>query len=159
MTPRRDGLLPWIIAFKAFKAVTLTILGVTLVAARHSDPLQALMRLAVDVHLPVTSRLFQRLMRSAGSLTITKETALALTAFGYAALMGTEGVALHLRKPWASWFTIIATSSLIPFELYEIVREFDSIRVAVMIANIGIVAYLWQRKEMFKGACESEARE
>jgi hypothetical protein len=98
---RRGGLLPWIIAFKAFKAVTLTILGVTLVVARHSDPVQALLHLALAVHLPLTSRLFQRLMQSAGSLTITRETALALTAFGYAALMGTEAVTLHLRKPWA----------------------------------------------------------
>jgi len=150
MTTRRGGLVPWIIAFKALKAVSLTILGVTLVAARHSDPVQALMRLAVAVHLPQTSHLFQRLVHSAGSLTITKETALALTAFGYAALMGAEGVTLHLRKPWAPWFTIIATSLLIPFELYEIIREVHPIRVAVMIANFGIVAYLWQRKEMFK---------
>ena len=108
------------------------------------------MRLAVAVHLPLTSCLFQRLLQSAGSLTITKETALAVTAFGYAALMGTEGITLHLRKPWARWFTIIATSSLIPLELYEIIREVHFIRVAVMIANIGIVAYLWQRKEMFE---------
>jgi uncharacterized membrane protein (DUF2068 family) len=150
MRPRRSSLLPWIIAFKAVKAVTLTILGVTLVAARHSDPVKALMRLAVAVHLPLTSRLFQRLMQSAGSLTITKETALALTAFGYAALMGTEGVTLHLRKPWARWFTIVATSSLIPLEIYEIIREIHPMRVLVLVANIGIVAYLWQREDMFK---------
>ena len=50
----------------------------------------------------------------------------------------------------ARWFTIIATSSLIPFELYEIIREVHFVRVAVMVANIGIVVYLWQRKEMFK---------
>src|SRR5262245_47494641 len=150
MTPRRSDLRRWIIAFKALKAATLAILGVTLLAARQSDPVQAFMRLAVAVHLPQTSRLFQRLMQSAGSLTITKDTALALIAFGYAALIGTEGVTLQLRKPWAPWFTIIATSLLIPFELYEIIREVHSIRVAIMIANIGVVAYLWQRKEIFK---------
>jgi uncharacterized membrane protein (DUF2068 family) len=148
--PRRDGLLRWIIAFKAFKAVTLTALGIALVSARHSDAVQVLVRLAIAVHLPLTSRLFQRLVRSAGNLTTTKETALALTAFGYAVLMGTEGLTLHLRKPWARWFTIIATSSLIPLEMYEIVREIHAIRVLVLVANIGIVVYLWQRKEMFE---------
>jgi uncharacterized membrane protein (DUF2068 family) len=146
---RRDGLLPWIIAFKAFKAVTLTALGIALVAAHRSDPVEALVRLAIAVHLPLTSRLFQRLAQSTGDLTPTKETALALTAFGYATLMGTEGVALYLRRPWARWFTIIATSSLIPFEIYAIIREVDPIRVLVLVANIGIVVYLWQRKEMF----------
>jgi uncharacterized membrane protein (DUF2068 family) len=146
---RRDSLLPWIIAFKAFKAVTLTALGIALVAAHRSDPVEALVRLAIAVHLPLTSRLFQQLAQSAGNLTLTKETALALTAFGYATLMGTEGVALHLRRPWARWFTIIATSSLIPFEIYEIIREVHPIRLLVLVANIGIVVYLWQRKDMF----------
>ena len=148
--PRHSGLLPWIIAFKAFKAIALTALGVAFVAARHSDPALVLMSLADDLHVPLTSRLFQRLLQSAGSLTVKKETALALTAFGYAALMGTEGVALYLRKPWAPWFIIISISSLIPVEIYEIVRELHAIRVLALIANLGIVAYLWQRKEMFK---------
>jgi len=82
--------------------------------------------------------------------TATEETALALTAFGYAVVIGTEGVALHLRKPWARWFTIIATGSFIPVEIYEIIREIHLIRVLVMVANIGIVVYLWQRKDMSK---------
>jgi len=148
-------LLPWIIAFKAFKAVTLSAFGIGLLAARHADPAQLIVRLGTAVHLPLTSRLLQRLTQSAGHLTPTKETALALTAFGYAALMGTEGVALHLRKPWARWFTIVATSSLIPFEVYEIVREIHPVRVLVIIANIGIVVYLWQRKEMFKSPIDA----
>ena len=147
--PRRDGLLPWIVAFKAFKAVALTALGIGLVAARHADPSQVLVRLGIAVHLPVTSRLFERLTQSVDTITTTKETALALTAFGYAVLMGAEGVTLHLRKPWAGWFTIVVTSSLIPVEIYEIVREIDPIRVLVVVANIGIVVYLWQRKDMF----------
>jgi uncharacterized membrane protein (DUF2068 family) len=100
--------------------------------------------------LPLTSRVFQRLLLLVGNLTITKETALALTAFGYAALMGTEGVALYLRKPWARWFTIIATSSLIPLEIYEIIRELHPIRVLILLANAAIVVFLWRRKEAFE---------
>ena len=49
---------------------------------------------------------------------------------------------LYLRKPWARWFTIIATSSLIPIEVYEIVRKPDLTRVLVLAANVAIVAYL-----------------
>jgi uncharacterized membrane protein (DUF2068 family) len=155
---RHSGLLPWIIAFKAFKAIALTALGVAFVAARGSDPALVLMSLADDLHVPLTSRLFERLLQSAGSLTIEKETALALTAFGYAALMGTEGVALYLRKPWAPWFIIIAMSSLIPVEIYEIVRKLHAIRVLVLIANIGIVAYFWQRKGMFTSGVRPQVR-
>jgi uncharacterized membrane protein (DUF2068 family) len=155
---RHSGLLPWIVTFKVFKAIALTALGVAFVAARGSDPALVLMSLADDLHVPLTSRLFQRVLQSAGSLTVKKETALALTAFAYAALMGTEGVALYLRKPWAPWFIIMAISSLIPVEIYEIVRERHAIRVLVLIANVGIVAYLWQRKEIFTSGVRPQVR-
>ena len=84
------------------------------------------------------------------NLTVTKETALAITAFGYAVLMGTEGVGLYLRKPWSRWFTIGATSSLIPIEIYEIVRELHVVRVLVLVVNVAIVVYLVRRRELFE---------
>src|SRR5580765_7913309 len=119
------GLLPWIVAFKAFKTLALTALGVILLAARHADAVYVLTRVALAVHLPLTSSVFERALRFAVDLTVRKEEALAITAFGYAALMGTEGVGLYFRKRWARWFTLIATSSLVPIEIYEIVREPD----------------------------------
>ena len=103
---RSTTFLPWIVAFKAFKAVTLTALGVTLLRTRNLDPNDLLMRFALAVHLPLTSRVFARALVFANGLTTRKQTALALTAFGFAALMGTEGVALYLRKPWARWLTV-----------------------------------------------------
>jgi len=102
------------------------------------------------VHIPLTSRLFDRALAWVSSLTITRQTALATTAFGYAALIGMEGVALYQRKPWARWFTIVATSSLMPIEVDEIVREPHPIRVFVLLANIAVVIYLVRRKELFE---------
>lgn len=146
---QRGSLLPWIVAFKAFKAATLTMLGTALLATRGSDPVDLLTRAALAVHLPLTSQLFSRAVEVGWKLTVQKQTALGLTAFGYAMLMGSEGVAIWLRKPWARWFTIVATSSLVPFEIYEIVREEHLIRVVVLLANIAIVVYLYRRKELF----------
>jgi uncharacterized membrane protein (DUF2068 family) len=142
-------ILAWIVAFKAFKAVTLTALGVALLATRRADPVDTLFRLALAVHLPLSSELFDKALAFSLKLSIGKQTALGITALGYAALMGTEGVALYLRKPWARWFTIAATASLIPIELYEIAREPHVARVLVLVANVAIVAYLYQRPEMF----------
>ena len=150
MSHQRAGLLPWIIAFKAFKAVTLAALGIALLTTRRSDPVDLLVRAALAVHLPLTSRLFERVLAFLADLTITRRTALAISAFAYATLMATEGVALYLRKPWARWFTIIATSSLIPIEVYEIAREVPPIRVLVLVANVAVVVYLFKRKEVFE---------
>jgi uncharacterized membrane protein (DUF2068 family) len=148
ISPRRS-LLPWVVAFKAFKTITLTALGTALLVTRREDPVDVLVRLALAVHLPFTSELFNRALTPASRLTVAKQTALAITAFGYAALMGTEGVGLYLRRPWARWLTIVATSSFVPIEIYEIVRDVTPTRVIILLVNVAIVMYLYVRKEEF----------
>ena len=101
----------------------LTALGVTLLLAIHRDPVDLVMQIAQVVHLPLSSRLFDRVLDLAFHATPKKEVGPAMTAFGYAILMGTEGVGLSLRRSWARWFTIGATSSLLPIEVFEIVCE------------------------------------
>ena len=118
----RPSVLTWIIAFKVVKTTILTAVGVGVLTVRHADPVDVLLRLALAFHLPLTSRLLNRLLSSVSNLTLPKETAFAMTAFAYAILMGSEGVSLYVKKSWARWFTIIATSSLIPLELYEIAQ-------------------------------------
>ena len=146
---RSATLLSWIVAFKAFKTVLLIAVGTALLITRQREPEDQLIRLALTIHLPLTSRLFARALVFASHLTASQETALAMTAFGYAALMGTEGVALHLRRPWARWLTIFATSTLIPIELYEIARAVHPIRIVVLLVNVAIVIYLWNHEEIF----------
>jgi uncharacterized membrane protein (DUF2068 family) len=147
---RSPYILDLIVAFKAVKATLLTVLGVGLLVSSRRDPVTIALSLARAVHLPVTSRLFDRLMTFAFHATPTREVGLAVTAFSYAILMGSEGVALYLRRPWARWFTIVATSSLIPVELYEIARAVHPLRIVVLLANILVVIYLWRRREMFE---------
>jgi uncharacterized membrane protein (DUF2068 family) len=144
------SLLPWIVLFKAVKASLLTALGVTLLFAIHGDPVDVIARIAELVHLPVSSRLFDRAMNLAIHATPRKEVGLAVTAFGYAALMGTEGVGLYLRRRWARWFTIGATGSLIPIEIVEILRHPRPLRIAILLLNVAVVVYLFKRKEVFE---------
>lgn len=151
MTEPRTQLLGWIIAFKAVKATILTMLGVALLMTRASDPVALAVRIALTIHLPLTSRLLDSAIAFLSTLTISKHTTLAMTAFAYACLMGAEGVALYFRRPWARWFTIIATGSLIPIEVYEIWRAPHPTRVIVLIVNVGVIVYLWRRTDIFDG--------
>ncbi len=66
-------------------------------------------------------------------------------AFGYSALLFTEGVGLWLQKRWAEFLTAIATGLLIPLEIYEIYEKFTWVRVAILILNLFIVWYLVTR--------------
>jgi uncharacterized membrane protein (DUF2068 family) len=148
---RPARLLVWIIAFKALKAVVLTALGIALLTTRHSAPVALLMRLALTLHLPASSRLLDRATAALSTLTVSQQSTLAVTAFAYAILMAAEGAALSFRKPWARWFTVVASSSLVPVEVYEIVREVHPVRVLVLIINVVIVVCLWRRREIFDG--------
>jgi len=122
---------------------------VILLATRQADPVDLVTRAALAIHLPLTSDLFDRAVSAAWNLTVARQTALAVTAFAYAALMGAEGLALHWRKPWARWFTIVATASLLPVEVYEIVRAVHVVRILVLLANLAVVVYLWRRTDLF----------
>jgi uncharacterized membrane protein (DUF2068 family) len=64
---------------------------------------------------------------------------------GYAALFLTEGAGLLLRKHWAEWLTIFATSSLMPFEVYELVKQFNLVRLTVLLVNAAVVLFLIYR--------------
>jgi uncharacterized membrane protein (DUF2068 family) len=146
----RGSLLPWIVAFKAVKSTVLAAFGVTLLSAVHGDAVAIVTTAAQAVHLPLSSRLFTRVLTLAFDATPRKEIALAITAFGYAGILGTEGVGLYLRRPWARWFTIGATSSLVPVEIYEIVREPRPLRILILVVNLAVVWYLWRREEVFE---------
>jgi uncharacterized membrane protein (DUF2068 family) len=68
--------------------------------------------------------------------------ALEAGTFFYATLHTIEGTGLILGFHWAEYLVIVATGSLIPFEIYEIARRFTLVRVVLFIVNVAIVIYL-----------------
>jgi len=63
----------------------------------------------------------------------------------YTGVLLTEGIGLWLRKTWAEWLTVVATASLIPFELWQLLFGHHHKPVAVLGAtalNVTIVIYL-----------------
>jgi uncharacterized membrane protein (DUF2068 family) len=53
-----------------------------------------------------------------------------------------EGIGLILEHTWAGYLVVIATSTLIPFEIYEIGRKPSPLRFALFLLNVVIVVYL-----------------
>jgi uncharacterized membrane protein (DUF2068 family) len=70
----------------------------------------------------------------------------AAVAAGYAVLFAVEGVGLWRRQVWAEYLTIVATTSFVPFEVYELARRFTPIRLGALVVNVAIVAYLVVRR-------------
>jgi uncharacterized membrane protein (DUF2068 family) len=71
-----------------------------------------------------------------------------VATFLYAGLRIAEGVGLVLEKLWAEYLTVGVTMAFLPWEVYEIVRRPDWVRVCLLLINLGVLAYLlwWLRR-------------
>ena len=65
-------------------------------------------------------------------------------AIAYGVLELVEGGGLFYRKRWAEWLTVIATSLLVPLELYELVRHPSWLKAVGIAVNLAIVIYLYR---------------
>jgi uncharacterized membrane protein (DUF2068 family) len=64
-------------------------------------------------------------------------------ALGYTAVVLAEGVGLWMRRAWAEWFTVLATASLIPFELWELIVRPPDRKIAVLVTVLLNGAVVW----------------
>ena len=71
-------------------------------------------------------------------------------AFLFASLFTVEGIGLWLGRRWAELLTVIATSSLIPLEIYELTQRVTLGRVSALILNVALSLYLssllWRKR-------------
>ena len=90
-------------------------------------------------------QIVQQLIALIGDLSPARLEALGIGAFLYAALFATEGVGLWLRKRWAEFLTVIATLTFVPVAVFELTRKVSPSRLAVLVLNLVVVAYLARR--------------
>ena len=60
----------------------------------------------------------------------------------YAALETVEGIGLILRRLWAGTLTVVATGLLLVPEGYELAHRINPLRIAVLLVNLAILAYV-----------------
>jgi len=149
-----DAFIKVIIIERVGKAVVLIALGVGLLVAGQEGWLTqwaagAQQQLNLDSDETIIEQLFFRLLVMIGHF--PHMTLLAIGAFAYALLEGTEGIGLAMRRRWAEYLTVIATAVLIPFEAYEVVHKVTLFRVGALLLNLAVVGYLAYRKRLFVG--------
>lgn len=62
---------------------------------------------------------------------------------GYTAVVLVEGIGLWMRRAWAEWFTVLATASLIPFELWELIVRPPDRKLEVLVTVLLNGAVVW----------------
>jgi uncharacterized membrane protein (DUF2068 family) len=68
---------------------------------------------------------------------------------GYGVLEGVEAVGLWFTKRWAEYLTFLATTILLPLEIYELSHRVSPLKVIGFIINVAVVVYLLFAKRLF----------
>ncbi len=74
---------------------------------------------------------------------------LALVLLAFAALEAVEGVGLWFNKRWAEYLTFVATTALVPFEVYELTNGVSAFKLIALVINLAVVIYLLLAKRLF----------
>jgi len=154
--PRSRRILRLIALERSARGLLLLAAGAYLITHLGSDfgrvADHAMRAVELDPKRPFLHRIISKLHRlHARTLLVT-----GIAATGYGLLELVEGVGLWLDRLWAEYLTVIATSLIIPVEVYELVRKPTLLKAGGIAVNVAIVAYLaWLlRRRLARHAAE-----
>ena len=131
-----------IAVFKVVKGLLLLLLGLGLLKLMHAEIATLFSLLIEALHLSADSRFIHTLVLKVDALQPNSVLLAGLISLGYAGILLVEGVGLWLEFTWAAYLTVVSTSLLLPFELYEVIEQVSMLRIGVLLLNLVIVAYL-----------------
>jgi uncharacterized membrane protein (DUF2068 family) len=141
-TRKHDRFLQLIAVFKFFKAILFVLAALGAFGLMQQGLADQAREWGGALAFGSGQRIVRHLVTQLLGLSRSKMAALGVVALFYAGLFLTEGIGLWRERRWAEYLTVIATGSLIPLELYEIVRHVTLLRIATFIVNVAVVVYL-----------------
>jgi uncharacterized membrane protein (DUF2068 family) len=140
--PRTRLVLRLIAVERSVRGVILVAAGVYLLFHLSTDFGRLAERVARSIDIDPRQHFLHRVVARLHRLRARELRIAGIAALGYGALELVEGVGLWLDQLWAEYLTVIATSLLIPFELYELVRHPSVWKAGGVLVNVLIVLYL-----------------
>jgi uncharacterized membrane protein (DUF2068 family) len=127
---------------KLFEAVFFFLVGIGAIHFLHRDLGDAATRLAERLRMDMDGRVMTWVLDHLDDVTAHRLKQIGIATFFYSGLRVTEGIGLVMEKVWAEYLTVGLTMSFLPWELYEICRRLDWIRVCLLLVNLIVLAYL-----------------
>jgi uncharacterized membrane protein (DUF2068 family) len=137
-----DRMLRLIAVFKFCKAALLVAVGLGALRLLDPEVTARAQRWVAAVAANSDRRIVQQLIGVASGLNPRSLGAIAIGAFAYATLFATEGIGLWRGRRWAEYLTVVATLSLVPLEVFEIIRRASATRVMALVVNLVVAGYL-----------------
>ena len=127
---------------KLVKAAALIAVGIGALELSNHDTMEAITRWVHALRADPDDRFIHSILERLSVVTPAQLERFSIGTFAYAALFLAEEIGLWLLEHWAEYLTVVSTSVLLPLEVYELTRRFTLVRVAILVLNIAIVAYL-----------------
>jgi uncharacterized membrane protein (DUF2068 family) len=148
-TPDRDtddAAMRALVGYKLVKAAVQLVLAVGLVVVVATGHAGALRSVAEVLRQNLSQAWAWRAANYLVHLATPRHVELtAVALFLDSVLSAVEGWALHTRRWWAEWLVVVASGSLLPYEIYELTRHLRVGRLLVLVVNFVIVVYLARR--------------
>jgi uncharacterized membrane protein (DUF2068 family) len=137
-----DGALLIIAVFKFVKGAVLLALALGALSLLHKDVALEVKHWLDQLRIDPDNEFIGGLLSKLELIHSKELKELSALGAAYAGLFLTEGTGLLFRQRWAEWLTIVATSSLMPIEVYELVEKFTAVRLLALLINAAVVLYL-----------------
>jgi uncharacterized membrane protein (DUF2068 family) len=124
------------------KGLVVLLLGFGAVSLVHKDAWDIAEALLRFLHVNPDRHYAQVFLNLADDVTDARLWALAAGAAAYSLIRFVEAYGLWNERIWAEWFAMISGALYVPFEGYELIRRPTTIRLAVLLINLGIVLYM-----------------
>jgi uncharacterized membrane protein (DUF2068 family) len=152
---RARGLLV-IGVFKLAKALFFLALGIGALRLVHRNVGELFLKIATMLHFDPEGRVVGMLQDKVDLINGHQLRELSKWTLLYAALSMVEGVGLMMEQTWAEYLTLTLTIGALPIDLYELLKQPNSIRACVVVINIAVLAYLlwfirWHRRRQKAG--------
>jgi uncharacterized membrane protein (DUF2068 family) len=131
--------------FKLIKGLLLVAVGIGALKLLHKDIADVVTRWVESLRVDPDNHFIHGILRKVFAVTPKQLKELSAGTFIYAGLLLTEGIGLLLKKHWAEYFTVVTTAALIPLEIFELLKHFTAIKLAILVVNLLIVWYLVAR--------------
>jgi uncharacterized membrane protein (DUF2068 family) len=148
-THRSDLLLRLIVFEKGLLGLLAFFLSAGLLSLVHRNLELFAMQLASVLNLDTDNRFLKLILTQLMDIKPPALVGVSVAGFLYSTLNFIEAIGLMMRYRWAEYLTVIATALFIPFELYEIFDRLTLFRLAALMINLLIVAFLVRHTEMF----------
>ena len=140
--PRTRLVLRLIAVERTLRGLLLLAAGIYLLFHLSTDFGQLAERIVRRIDIDPRQHFFHRIVARLHRLHAHELKIAGIAAIGYGALELVEGTGLWLDQLWAEYLTVIATSLLIPLELYELAVRPGPWKAVGLLLNVAIVVYL-----------------